>query len=91
MRARRPALEYVVTMDRDSRLAIPGGPALDAGEGWTPEHLLLAAVARCAVASFASHAARSGATASATVRADAQRRTPGRRRATCGDRARACP
>lgn len=58
-------------MDRDSRLAIPGGPVLDAGEDWTPEHLLLAAVARCAVASFAFHAARAGATGSASVRADA--------------------
>ena len=71
MRARRPPLEYAVTMDRDSRLAIPGGHALDAGEDWTPEHLLLPAVARCAVASFAFHAARAGATASATVRANA--------------------
>lgn len=67
----RPPLEYAVTMDRDTRLAIPDGTVLDAGEDWTPEHLLLAAVARCAVASLAFHAARTGATATASVRADA--------------------
>ena len=91
MSVRRPPLEYAVTMDRDTRLAIPGGTILDAGEDWTPEHLLLAAVARCAVAkpriprrACRRHRHRHG-------QGGRPRRAPGRRQATCPDRAGARP
>ncbi len=71
MRACRPPLEYAVTMDRDSRLVIPGGPALDAGEDWTPESPAAGRRGALRGRKLAFHAARAGATASATVRADA--------------------
>ena len=51
--------EYAVTVERDGRVVSEGGEPLPVGEGWTPEHLVLAALARCTLTSLAYHAGRS--------------------------------
>ena len=43
--------EYEVELDRSGRMTA-GADALDGVAGWAPEHLLLAAVARCGVNSL---------------------------------------
>ena len=65
--------EYAITVARDGLLAAEGKHPLETTERWTPEHLLLAALARCSVASLAYHAKRAslsleaGAAASGVV------------------------
>jgi organic hydroperoxide reductase OsmC/OhrA len=68
VRAKRS--EYAVAVDAAGRLSVEGGAPVSLADGWTSEHLLLAGVARCSLASLAYHARRSSidlrATASAT-------------------------
>lgn len=52
--------EYAASVDRAGRIAAEGGAALAAGEEWTPEHLVLAALCRCSLASLAYHARAGG-------------------------------
>lgn len=54
-------LEFAVSVDRE-RAARPdrGGAALPEQDGWTPEHLVLAALARCVLTSLDFHAERAG-------------------------------
>lgn len=52
-------LRYAIDLDRAS-LRTEDGTPLDAPAEWTPEHLLLAALARCSLASLAFHAGRAG-------------------------------
>jgi organic hydroperoxide reductase OsmC/OhrA len=65
--------EYAIAVDRAGRLSAQGGSPLELGEDWTPDHLLLAALARCTLESLRYHAqranieVRAGATASGTV------------------------
>ncbi len=58
--------EYDVELDRGGRLTIPGGGQLVSPEGWSADHLLLAALVRCSIDSFAHHARRAGHTVSAS-------------------------
>jgi organic hydroperoxide reductase OsmC/OhrA len=44
--------EYAVALDREGLMIAEGREPLQTGNGWTPEHLLLAAVARCGVNSL---------------------------------------
>ena len=53
-------LEYAVELDRGGRLTIPGGGQFVPPEGWSPDHLLLAALVRCSIDSLAYHARRAG-------------------------------
>ncbi|MDW8337879.1 MAG: OsmC family protein [Thermoleophilia bacterium] len=55
--------EFEVTVDRDrvARSAL-GGSALPREEAWTPEHLVLAGLVRCTLASMDYAARRAGAT-----------------------------
>lgn len=48
--------EYAASLGRDGRLLAEGGSPLEPGQAWTPEHLLLAAVARCTLKSLAHYA-----------------------------------
>src|SRR5437763_16278793 len=41
-------------------MTIPGGGQLVPPEGWSADHLLLAALVRCSIDSFAYHARRAG-------------------------------
>jgi organic hydroperoxide reductase OsmC/OhrA len=52
--------EYAVEVDRGGRMTIPGGAQIAPAEGWTPDHLLLAALVRCSIESFTFHARRLG-------------------------------
>jgi organic hydroperoxide reductase OsmC/OhrA len=52
---------YGITIDRDSAArSDEGGSALAREEAWSPEHLLLAALARCLLTSLEFHAKRGG-------------------------------
>jgi organic hydroperoxide reductase OsmC/OhrA len=57
---------YAVEVDRAGRMTVPGGAQIDAAEGWSPDHLLLAGLVNCAIESLAHHARRSGHAVSAT-------------------------
>ncbi len=88
MAIRSKRLEYAITMDAGARVAIPGGSGLDADADWTPEHLLLAALVRCTVASLGFHAARAGLTVTSEVAARAavtRRASDGRHAVTSTD------
>jgi organic hydroperoxide reductase OsmC/OhrA len=53
-------LEFSASVARGGSLCAEGRDSLDAGGGWTSEHLVLAALARCSLASLAYHAERAG-------------------------------
>jgi organic hydroperoxide reductase OsmC/OhrA len=53
-------LEYAVDVDNAGRMTIPGGGQFVPPEGWSADHLLLAALVRCSIDSFAHHARRAG-------------------------------
>ncbi len=52
--------DYAVGVDRAGRITAEGGPPLQIEEDWTPDHLLLAALARCTIESLRYHARRDG-------------------------------
>ena len=60
MPAQAKVFEYAVEVDRGSRMTIPGGAQIEHAEGWSPDHLLLAALVRCSIDSFTYHARRAG-------------------------------
>lgn len=60
MPAKAKTFEYAVEVDRGGRMTIPGGAQIAPAEGWTPDHLLLAALVRCSIDSFTFHARRGG-------------------------------
>lgn len=53
-------LEYAVEVDGAGRMTIPGGGQFVPPEGWSADHLLLAALVRCSIDSLAYHARRVG-------------------------------
>ena len=67
--------DYAVAVDRAGRISVEGHEPvlLEEDEGWTPEALVLAGLARCTIASLVYHARRAGldlvasASASGTV------------------------
>jgi organic hydroperoxide reductase OsmC/OhrA len=61
--------EYAVEVDAGGRMTIPGGGQLVPPEGWSADHLLLAALVRCSIDSLTYHARRAGhsTTASGTA------------------------
>lgn len=60
MAVKAKTFEYAVEVDRGGRMTIPGGAQIAPAEGWTPDHLLLAALVRCSIESFTFHARRGG-------------------------------
>jgi organic hydroperoxide reductase OsmC/OhrA len=52
--------EYAVEVDVAGRMTIPGGGQFVPPEGWSADHLLLAALVRCSIDGFAYHARRAG-------------------------------
>jgi organic hydroperoxide reductase OsmC/OhrA len=66
MATQAKVLEYAVEIDRGSRMTIPGGAQIEHAEGWSPDHLLLAALVRCSIDSFTYHARRAGHDVSAS-------------------------
>jgi organic hydroperoxide reductase OsmC/OhrA len=55
---REKQIPYAVTLERDGTIAAEGNEPIRFEEEWTPEHLLLAALARCCVGALRIHAAR---------------------------------
>ena len=58
--------QYDVELDGGGRLTIPGGGQFVPPEGWSADHLLLAALVRCSIDSLAYHARRAGHEVAAT-------------------------
>ncbi len=59
-------LRYAVELGGGGTLLDENGVQLDVPAEWTPEHLLLAALVRCSLASFVFHAERAGLTVGET-------------------------
>jgi uncharacterized OsmC-like protein len=58
---RAKTFSYAVSLDRDwTGTSDRGGAPLPKEEGWTPEHLLLAGLARCTLTSLRHHARLAG-------------------------------
>jgi organic hydroperoxide reductase OsmC/OhrA len=57
--------EYDVEVDRAGRMTIPGGAQIAPAEGWSPDHLLVAALVRCSIEALTYHARRAGHAVSA--------------------------
>ncbi len=58
LRAKR--FTYEVRLERDGRVTAEGGAPLELAAEWSPDHLLLAGLARCTIESLAYHAGRAG-------------------------------
>ena len=58
--SRAREFRYAVDLTNGGRLTEETGVALDVPEGWSPEHLLLAALVRCSLKSLRFHADRRG-------------------------------
>jgi organic hydroperoxide reductase OsmC/OhrA len=69
--ARARSFDYGITLDDAWRAASDrgGDPLPHDEQAWTPEHLLLVALARCTLTSLGYHARRSGLTAAARASA----------------------
>jgi organic hydroperoxide reductase OsmC/OhrA len=67
---------YAAAIDREGRLFAEGADPFVLPAAWTPEHLLLVAVARCTLKSLRYHADRAGVgvTASADMASTVSRR-----------------
>ncbi len=61
--AQAKRFEYSASVERDGRLLARDGAPLEPPPGWTPEHLLLAALGRCTLTSLDHHAERAGVAA----------------------------
>ena len=78
MAPRAKTFSYAVSLDRDwTGTSDRGGPPLPDEEGWTPEHLLLAGLARCTLTSLRYHAEPRG---HRCARGRGRARRPSRRR-----------
>src|SRR5919206_296480 len=60
---------YTIAQDAAGRVTTADAAPLDLEEAWTPEHLLLAGLARCTIQSLRYHARRAGTEVSATAKA----------------------
>jgi organic hydroperoxide reductase OsmC/OhrA len=67
--SRARVFEYVVETDEEwTARSERGGSELRRDEAWSPEHLVLAALARCTLTSLEYHARRAGLSATAAAR-----------------------
>ena len=57
---------YELELDATGKMTVGDAPPVEVPEAWMPDHLLLAAVLRCSIASLAFHAQRAGHTISAS-------------------------
>jgi organic hydroperoxide reductase OsmC/OhrA len=63
-------LEYAVSVDREKTARTDGdAPPIEAQEGWSAEHLVLAGLAKCTLTSLGYHANRAEVRAIAEARA----------------------
>ena len=82
MATQAKTFSYAVSLDRTgAAMSDEGGSALPIEEAWTPEHLVLAGLARCTLTSLDYHARRVGVTSGGSAKASGevtQRTTDGR-------------
>ncbi len=52
--------DYAAAVDRTGRVSAEGGAPVELGRGWSAEHLVLAGLGRCTVASLVHFARRRG-------------------------------
>jgi len=76
MAIREKRTAYAVTLEQDGRLAAEGNESIRFEPEWTPEHLFLAALARCCVGALVIHGKRLSIDVTATAQASG---TVGRR------------
>jgi organic hydroperoxide reductase OsmC/OhrA len=62
---------YSIELDRTGRMTADGGSQLDLDAAWTPEHLVIAGLARCTLQSLGFHAGLLGIDFLATAAASA--------------------
>jgi len=68
--ARARVFEYRVSTDRDWTVhSDRGGSTIPRDDAWTPEHLVLAGLARCTLTSLEYHAKRAGVVVTASTEA----------------------
>ncbi len=65
----RPPTDYRVELAADGTLATERDAGLELPGSWTPEHLVLAALGRCSLASLEHHASRASLEVGGTVTA----------------------
>lgn len=75
----RPRREYRIELSRGGTLITDRGNSLDVPPAWTPEHLVLAALARCTLLALEHHARRESLSAgiAATAHGEVDRREDG--------------
>jgi organic hydroperoxide reductase OsmC/OhrA len=66
---RAKQFRYAVALERSGRIDADGASPLAFDEAWTPEHLVLAGLARCTLQSLRFHAARAGVELAASAAA----------------------
>jgi uncharacterized OsmC-like protein len=79
MAVKAKVIEHGLALDREGRVALDGGDPQAVDPEWTPEHLVLAGLARCSLASLRYYAKQRGieADGSATVASRITRREDG--------------
>ncbi len=60
MPTRAKVFEYAAEVDRAGRMTVPGGAQIEPPQGWSADHLLLAALIRCSIESLTYHAHLAG-------------------------------
>ncbi len=60
MPTRAKVFEYAAEVDSAGRMTVPGGAQIVPPEGWSADHLLLAALVRCSIESLTYHARQAG-------------------------------
>ena len=60
MAVKAKEFHYTIELDRTGRLTAGGASPLDLDAAWTPEHLVLAGLARCTLQSLRFHAEPNG-------------------------------
>jgi organic hydroperoxide reductase OsmC/OhrA len=68
---RAKEFRYAISLDRAGRVTAEGRAQLDLDPAWTPEHLVLAGLARCTLQSLRFHADRAGVDFVASAEASA--------------------
>lgn len=60
MAVKAKVFEYALALDREGRVAPEGDDPIELDSAWKPEHLVLAGLARCSVASLRHYAKKRG-------------------------------
>lgn len=76
MAVRSKRFDYAVTLEADGTMRAEGAAPFAPPPGWSPDHLVLGALARCSLGSLRHHARRAGVAVDggASVRGSATRR-----------------